>query len=118
MEFTDGIGYFTLKNGESINLFNIPFGFGYKIEEEDYPKEEYESSISSSTGIITSNNKIDIIATNTYLLDIKHPEIINNDNPETSTYSKVLRIIILTLSLSLLLYITIKKNKVPKFSNK
>ena len=118
VEFTDGIGYFTLKNGESINLFNIPFGFGYKIEEEDYPKEEYESSISSSTGIITSNNKIDIIATNTYLLDIKHPEIINNDNPETSTYSKVLRIIILTLSLSLLLYITIKKNKVPKFSNK
>lgn len=114
VEFKDGVGHFKLKNGDTVNLFNLPMGFGYKIEEEDYPKNEYESVINQSSGFITNNNKIDVIATNTYLLNNEHPETIN---PETSPYSTILKIFLFGCSLSLILITLIKKYKITKFNN-
>lgn len=78
VEFVDGVGTFTLKNGESIDLYNIPLGFSYKIEEYDYSKDGYDSVIDKASGVIDSNNKINVMVKNTYLLDFKNPETSSN----------------------------------------
>ena len=112
VSFVDGVGYFTLKNGQTVNLYDIPIGFNYKIEEDDYSKEGYTSTISQDSGTITSNDKVEITATNTYLLDTE-PIIIN---PETNAYNFILKLLISSCLISLMLVAIIKKIKITKIT--
>ena len=108
VEFVDGVGFFSLKNGETVNLYNIPIGFGYKIEEYDYSKEGYETIIDNGSGTIDSNEEIKVLVKNTYLLDFR--------NPETSSNFTLLLILSFGWLISLMLIVIRKKIKVARYS--
>ena len=73
VEFVDGVGEFTLSDGETINLSTLPIGMKYTIEEEDYSNDGYETKISNKTGLIEDSSQIDVVVTNTYIRPFKNP---------------------------------------------
>ena len=73
VEFVNGVGEFSLSDGETVNLYNLPTGMGYTIEEEDYSKEGYETTISNSMGIISYSSPVEVVATNLYIRPFKNP---------------------------------------------
>ena len=73
IEFVDGVAEFSLRDGETVNIYNLPIGMEYKIEEEDYSKEGYETDISNSEGIIEESSHIDVVVTNTYIKKFVNP---------------------------------------------
>ena len=73
VEFVDGVGEFTLSDGETINLYTLPVGMKYTIEEEDYSNDGYETKITNKTGLIEGDSHIDVVVTNTYIRPFKNP---------------------------------------------
>ena len=104
VKFVDGVGEFSLSAGETVNLYNLPIGYGYKIEEEDYSSEGYSSKIENAEGIIGVNQEIKVVATNTYLLETR--------NPETSVSLKILLVLSTIWIVSLFLLSRKRKIKI------
>jgi len=102
--FVDGVGEFYLRAGETINLYNLPVGYSYKIEEEDYSNDGYSSKIENAEGVIESKQDIKVTATNTYLLEMY--------NPETKVGFKGLWIVVIVWLVSLFLVLHKRKFKI------
>ena len=96
VEFVDGVGVFSLKDGETINLYNLPVGMKYTIEEEDYSKDGYETKISNKTGLIEGDSHIDVVVTNTYTRPFKNP--VTGNGVKTLFVIVLLSIVILGIS--------------------
>lgn len=96
VEFVDGVGVFSLKDGETINLYNLPVGMKYTIEEEDYSKDGYETKISNKTGLIEGDSHIDVVVTNTYTRPFKNP--VTGNGVKTLFVIVFLSIVILGIS--------------------
>ena len=58
---------FTLKNGETSQVFILPYGSEYRVEEKDSSKEDFiQSSIINGAGI-ANGGTVEVIQTNTYI---------------------------------------------------
>ncbi len=96
--FTNGVAYIYLSDGQSMTLANIPSGFQYIVEEEDYSKEGYVTKIKNSSGTITNSTNVEVEVKNTYI-----------ENPNTGAEIKF--VITLTI-LGIILSIILRKNKI------
>lgn len=97
VEFHDGVAYINLSDKQSKTISNIPSGFQYIVEEEDYSKEGYITSIKNSSGTITNSYNTEVEVTNTYI-----------ENPDTGASFKFVIILIL---LGFITFIILHKHK-------
>ena len=68
----------------------------YKIEEEDYSNDGYETKITNKTGLIEGDSHIDVVVTNTYIRPFKNP--VTGHGAKTLLVIAFLSIVILGIS--------------------
>ncbi len=65
MTFTDGVGTFRLKGGESKTAEGLPEGTAFTVTEEDCSADGYVTEKSGDTGVITDGETLEAVFTNT-----------------------------------------------------
>lgn len=64
LTFDAGVATFTLKGGESKTAENLPNNVGYKVTEDDYSADGYETTMDNDEGEIAGNETITVTFTN------------------------------------------------------
>ena len=79
MEFVNGIATFTLKHDESKKAIGLPDGIEYTVEEESL--KEYTISKENETGVLNSEDTIEVTFTNQRETPTNVPNTLDNSNP-------------------------------------
>ena len=76
IQFVNGVAHVTIKAGTSLKITGLPVGYRYKVEEDDYKKDGYDTTYQNEEGIIKENEDVEAIVTNIYT--ISNPSTKNN----------------------------------------
>ena len=88
LKFKNGVASIKIKDGETLEFKDLPAGYHYEVEENDYSKEGFSTTSENKEGTIEDKKTKEVLYINTYI----------HQNPITATIAQIILIILLLAS--------------------